>query len=290
MIFRIIRGAVVGAVLGLLIGVGLSGAMYMYKYMEVGAALEKKQSLIANSEVAESDSEGNAVAAGNFTREQINNIKDNYDYSELQRTLDSEGINGVARNVASINSQEINVERDSVEESLLRFHVRGNSNSDVDVELKYRVRDAVLYEIEDGISQCVTREEATEFLTNNIDTIEDIALKTIRENGFNYSVDVYLTEDYFPIRQYGEVVLPAGIYEALRIDIGLGEGENFWCVLYPMMCYPVDAVGVISKEDHEELETELTPEQYKKLFIERDVKEDEVEIRFKLFDLIFGED
>ena len=119
------------------------------------------------------------------------------------------------------------------------------------------------------------------------DKLHTYAVASIKEAGYEYKVRVYISIDYFPIRQYGELVLPAGEYEALRIDIGEAEGENFWCILYPMMCYPLEAGAVVSKEDGEKLKSVLDEDDYEKLFVEHDEKaEGEVKVRFKLLELL----
>ena len=169
---------------------------------------------------------------------------------------------------------------DSLEDTILRFHVRANSNSKADISLKYKVRDDVLMAIGGILDGDKTKDEVMSYLRNNLDFIKNIALNSIRMAGYDYDVKVYISKDYFPIRQYGEMVLPAGYYEALRIDIGEAEGENFWCILYPMMCYPLESGAVVSNEDKEELKSVLSEEDYKKLFIEHDEKKD-VRVKFK---------
>ena len=175
----------------------------------------------------------------------------------------------------------------SLEDAILRFHVRANSNSDEDIALKFKVRDDVLMRIGSELSGDKSREEIMEYLNSNLDYIKEIAEASIKEAGYEYKVRVYISIDYFPIRQYGELVLPAGEYEALRIDIGEAEGENFWCILYPMMCYPLEAGAVVSKEDGEKLKSVLDEDDYEKLFVEHDEKaEGEVKVRFKLLELL----
>lgn len=172
------------------------------------------------------------------------------------------------------------------EEVLLRFHVRANSNSDDDIALKYDVRDAVLEYISSDMGEEYSREELMEYLGENIDEVQEIAEGVILEEGYTYPVDVYISNDYFPMRQYGEIVIPAGNYDAFRVDIGEAEGENFWCLLYPMMCYPIDGGAALSMQDGERLSEELGEEEYGRLFSDMDPEDNEVEIRFRLLDLI----
>ena len=85
-------------------------------------------------------------------------------------------------------------------------------------------------------------------------------------------------------------MIPAGFYQALRVDIGLANGENFWCLLYPTLCVPVEAGGVITRDGEKELKEELSEEQYDKLFVKKEVPRENIEIRFKLWEALFGDD
>lgn len=172
------------------------------------------------------------------------------------------------------------------QDTFLRFHVRANSNSDEDIALKYKVRDAVLEYLDDNITEEDSRDEVIEYINDNLDEIKKKAQYIIVEQGYSYPVNVYITNDYFPMRQYGELVIPAGDYDALRVDIGAAEGENFWCLLYPMMCYTIDSGAIVSHSDEERLAKELTEEEYNKLFLDMDTEDNEVKVKFKIIDLI----
>lgn len=172
------------------------------------------------------------------------------------------------------------------QDTFLRFHVRANSNSDEDIALKYKVRDAVLEYLDDNINEEDSREEVMAYINDNLDEIKRKAQYIIVEQGYSYPVKVYMTNDYFPMRQYGELVIPAGEYDALRVDIGEAEGENFWCLLYPMMCYTIDSGAVVSHGDEERLARELTEDEYNKLFLDMDTEDNEVKVKFKIIDWI----
>lgn len=252
MTLKIIRGAFIGIILGVVAGVALSGGMYLKKIID-----SNNQSILTADE----------AAAQVF-----------YEDSEALYT----DMAGATDAVYDINTDP--PECTDLQDAILRFHVRANSNRDEDIAIKYAVRDAVLTELGGEITGDKTRDEVLLYLSNNLEHIEETALKAIHEAGYGYTVKVYISNDYFPIRQYGEMVIPAGVYQALRIDIGLAEGENFWCLLYPMMCYTIDSGAVVSKEDGERLASELTAEQYEKLFLDRDVEDNGVEVRFKLLE------
>lgn len=251
MAVRIVRGAVIGIFLGLLLGISITKMMNLSKthvYKEASAEDIKYES------------------------EDVMNTADTTDY----------GLAGISDAVYEVNENP--PECSDVEDAILRFHVRANSNREEDLAIKYEVRDAVLADIGDELKQVKSKDEAILFLNDNLERIEKIALDAIYEAGYGYTVKVYISNDYFPIRQYGDIVLPAGIYQALRIDIGLAEGENFWCILYPTMCYTIDSGAVVSKNDEDKLSRELTEEEFEKLFVKRDVKDDEVKIKFKFLE------
>ncbi len=290
MAFRIIRGAAVGIILGLAIGVLLSGSMYMFNYMKSGADWDKEE---PKMEVAIETDDGASVPTMSISKTQ----KPNYDLDKMHQILREEGITAMARELAKYSYVEEGTSEETLEtkedtedilgDELVRFHVKANSNSDVDVALKYKVRDRVIEYLGDEMQSCETTDEALEYLTNNLEAIKEVSKNTLVEEGYGYEVEVYLTNDYFPMRQYGDMVLPAGYYQALRIDIGLANGENFWCLLYPTLCVPIEAGGVVTKEGQEEIEEALTQEQYDKLFVKRQVPKEDIEIRFKLWDMIF---
>ncbi len=295
MVGKILRGALVGSVLGLLIGVALSGAMYMFNYMR-GETGEKVKGMVAE-----------AVDADNVIIAPVLNVNAagvSDTSSKLIKTLKENGISALARETAekwskNIGNYEVNQEKSAQEDTseeegladnLIRFHVRANSNQEVDIALKYKVRDAVIATLEQGLTSCETLEEAEAYLADNLELVKQVSEDTLSQAGYNYAVKAYLTNDYFPMRQYGEMVLPAGFYQALRVDIGLANGENFWCLLYPTLCVPVEAGGVITKDGERELKAELSEEQYDKLFVKKEVPKENIEIRFKLWEVLFGDD
>lgn len=171
---------------------------------------------------------------------------------------------------------------DLIQDKLIRFHVRANSESEKDIALKYEVRDAVLLSMEDELKSVKSKEDAVIYLGQHLKEIQKIAEDTLKSYGCSYPVRAYIGRDDFPIREYGNVVLPAGNYQALRIDIGEARGENFWCILYPMMCYTMDSAAVLDNEDERALERELTDEEFEKLFIHQNEDNNQVKIKFKL--------
>lgn len=145
---------------------------------------------------------------------------------------------------------------------LIRFHVRANSNTCEDQTLKLKVRDAVIDYLEPLLADSGSVEQSKRIIAGNTGNIITVAQHVISDNGMNYTVNAYFTTEHFPTRKYGAVTLPAGVYDAYRIDIGNAEGYNWWCVLYPPLCFEDETHAVMSGDAQEYLKSELTPEEY----------------------------
>lgn len=174
-----------------------------------------------------------------------------------------------------------------VTEEVIRFHVRANSDSEEDQALKLEVRDAILQELGAELEQADDKDAAREIMENSLDQIEEIGRKVIQEAGYDYEIHAYLTEEEFPIKDYGDLRFPAGEYEALRVDIGKKNGGNWWCVMYPGLCFVDAAGGVVATEGKEELQQLLTPEEYEEILI-RPQENSRVEYRSWIWDTLFG--
>ena len=119
----------------------------------------------------------------------------------------------------------------------LRIHIRANSNSEIDQSVKYEVKDAVVEAMIPLLSNCETKKEAENVLSNNFAKIESVANNVLKRNGFAYYSKARLATEEFPTRSYDGVVLEKGFYDALILDLGSGEGNNWWCVVYPPLCF-----------------------------------------------------
>ncbi len=138
---------------------------------------------------------------------------------------------------------------DEIRNKVLRMHVIANSDKDFDQELKLKVRDAVLNEGKELFNGSLTANDAEEKIIPNINKLEKAALKTIRENGFDYNVNIYVAKEFFKTRVYdNSIALPAGEYTAVKVVIGEGKGKNWWCVMFPPMCLPATK-GDVKMED-----------------------------------------
>jgi len=121
--------------------------------------------------------------------------------------------------------------------SLLRLHVRANSDSAADQALKYQVRDTILHSLDLRLATVQSNAEAEQEIIQALPELLALAETTVREAGYNYGVSAQLGEAEFPTRLYGEQVYRAGRYRALQIYLGEGRGENWWCVLFPPLCF-----------------------------------------------------
>ncbi len=121
---------------------------------------------------------------------------------------------------------------------VLRLHVLANSDSDGDQALKLKVRDRILTESAGMLDRIANKNDAEAAVKSRIPELTAAAADEIKKQGYNYPVNVELTNMYFTTRQYSTVTLPAGSYDALRVTIGKAEGHNWWCVIFPPMCLP----------------------------------------------------
>ena len=126
----------------------------------------------------------------------------------------------------------------------LRIHVRANSNSESDQSVKYIVKDAVVEFITPYAAQCRTKAEAMEVIGSVTDDIEDVCEKVLHENGYSYGARAEIRSENFPTRVYGDLTLESGVYDALIVELGEGTGDNWWCVLYPPLCFSYAAQDV----------------------------------------------
>ena len=122
-------------------------------------------------------------------------------------------------------------------EEYLRVHIRANSNSADDQRIKYLVRDAVVNYLTPVVADCQTKSEATEKISLKKRDLEYIADEVLKSGGFGYSSTVSVRNEQFPTRVYEDLTLEGGYYDALIIELGNAEGDNWWCVVYPPLCF-----------------------------------------------------
>jgi stage II sporulation protein R len=127
--------------------------------------------------------------------------------------------------------------KDEQKSDYLRIHVRANSNSEADQEIKYIVKDEVVDYITPYAAECTTKQRALEIIGEHLSGIEGVCNRVLSEHGFLYTSSASIREELFPTRSYGDLTLESGLYDALIIELGSGEGDNWWCVIYPPLCF-----------------------------------------------------
>ena len=149
-----------------------------------------------------------------------------------------------------------------IADSVFRLHVIANSDSEVDQNLKYIVRDDLLEYMNTLCTNCTSKEDAITIANEHIEDFKEIALNTIKAQGFDYSVNVSIGNFEFPTKHYGDISLPAGYYDALKVEIGEAKGQNWWCVMFPPLCFVDTSSGIVPEESKEDLENSLTDEEF----------------------------
>ena len=171
-------------------------------------------------------------------------------------------------------------ERD-IYDTVVRLHVLANSDTEEDQALKLKVRDGVLEAAAPLVGDCTTQAEAIEVLTAHLPELESAALAVIESEGYEYPVTVLLGEEDYPTRTYESCAFPAGTYVSLRVLIGSGEGQNWWCCLFPPLCLS----AATAKQDNEDafIQVGLTKDQYG---IITETGKTKYKIRFKILEVV----
>ena len=150
----------------------------------------------------------------------------------------------------------------NLENNIFRLHILANSDSWVDQSLKLKVRDNIINYLENLCDNCKSKNEFYNVINKNLNNIEDIAINTILDNGFYYPIFIEVGNFYFPTKHYGNISFPAGDYDGIRIKIGKAEGENWWCSLFPPLCFTDISSGIIDSTASENLENNISFEEF----------------------------
>lgn len=180
-------------------------------------------------------------------------------------------------NVLPIHGEE------KIYESVVRLHVLANSDSEADQALKLKVRDEILAYTSPKVIDSSSREEAIEILQRELDNIKKIAKQVVKSEGYEYSVDVTLTLEDYPTRNYESMSFPSGEYVSLRVLIGKAEGQNWWCVLFPPLC--LSAASEKAENEDAFIAVGLNSDQYK---IITETNSTKYYLRFKILEAIKG--
>lgn len=165
---------------------------------------------------------------------------------------------------------------------ILRFHVLANSDSTEDQNLKLKVRTMLLNTIYEEMGEKASLEETKKYVRSHKNRLEKKAETYMKTLGYDYPAHMELTKTYFPTKTYGDMVFPCGNYEAVRVKIGEGKGRNWWCVLYPPLCFVDSSYAVVPDTSKEILKESLDPSDYLKL----NKDNTKIHVKLKLVELL----
>ena len=204
------------------------------------------------------------------------------------------GCQSIENNIKESSLELTELNYDDIQDKLIRFHVIANSDTDEDQNLKLKVRDKVVEALSEKLSNVNSLEKAENILEENIDYVNEIAKEVIEENNYTYEVNTMLSYENFPDKVYGDCVFPQGNYEAFRVIIGEGKGQNWWCVMFPSLCFVDESKNSVDSSDlKEEIENiepknnETTNENKEKNKESSNVN-NEVKFKFKIVEVING--
>ena len=165
--------------------------------------------------------------------------------------------------------------------NLFRLHVIANSDSEEDQNLKYIVRDNLIAYMNTICKNATSKKEAIKISNDHINDFYKIANTTIKENGYNYDIKISIGNHPFPTKTYGDIRLPAGYYDALKVEIGKAKGKNWWCVMFPSLCFVDISNGVVPEESKHDLQNNLSQENYNLISSENT----EYKFKFKIVEI-----
>ena len=170
---------------------------------------------------------------------------------------------------------------DNLYNSIFRLHIIANSDSHEDQELKYKVRDNLIKYMNEKAENFSSKEEVLNYVKNHLEDLKKIAENTIQENNFNYPVSLEIGNFDFPSKTYGDISFPAGNYNALKVQIGESNGKNWWCVMFPPLCFVDTTTGIVPEESKKDLAENLSDENFK---IVSQSETPEISIKFKIIE------
>lgn len=172
--------------------------------------------------------------------------------------------------------------QEGIARKIIRFHVIADSDSEEDQNLKLKVKENVVNALQEILADANNVETARKLIEEHIPKIEAVAKETLHSLGCEKEVHAGLTNCYFPVKQYGDFTFPDGEYEALRVTIGSGQGKNWWCVMYPKLCFVDSLYGVVPETSKKELKSQLTEEEYEEILQGKK----KVKVKWKFLELL----
>ena len=175
-----------------------------------------------------------------------------------------------------IHKREVNPEiQKEIAKEVIRFHVIANSDAEIDQSVKLVVKDNVVAYMQGKLKDANTKEEAKRIMRKEIPAIKKIAQKTVKKEGYDYNCNVIYHTREFPVKVYGDLTFPSGKYEALDVVLGNAEGKNWWCVMFPTLCFIDGTYAVVPDKSKEKLKKVLTEKEYEAI-----ASEDYVDIEY----------
>ena len=175
----------------------------------------------------------------------------------------------------------------NLSDSVFRLHIIANSDSSADQELKLKVRDNIINYMNTLTSSSSDKKDVISIVNNHLDSFKEIALNTIKENGYNYDVNIEIGNFNFPTKTYGDISFPAGNYDALKIEIGDAIGQNWWCVLFPPLCFVNSSTGVVPDDSKNTLKENINSESYEIISEGNKSKNtSDIKIKFKIIEFL----
>ena len=172
----------------------------------------------------------------------------------------------------------------NLSDSVLRLHIIANSDSPEDQKLKYAVRDSLISLMDSLSLDTTSKSDAIKIINSHIDEFYNVAIDTVASYGYNYPISITIEKSSFPTKIYGDITFPSGIYDALKVQIGEACGKNWWCVMFPPLCFVDIDSAVISDDSKNLLEDELGNEEY--TLITDSNNSNTVSFKFKLVEVI----
>ena len=170
---------------------------------------------------------------------------------------------------------------EDIVDKIIRFHVLANSDTEEDQKLKLKVRDEVINYISPKLKDSKSLDESRRIIKRNKEKIEQISKKVIKDNGYDYEVTSMISRENFPDKIYGDLIFPQGEYEAYRILIGKAKGQNWWCVMFPPLCFVDETKNIVdSSEIKESIENEVNEDK-------KEINKDKIKFKFRLFEILF---
>ena len=181
---------------------------------------------------------------------------------------------------SSLELTELNY--NDIKDKLIRFHVIANSDTEEDQNLKLKVRDKVVEALSEKLNGITSLDEAENVLKQNINYVNEIAKEVIEENNYTYEVNTMLSYENFPDKVYGDYVFPQGNYEAFRVIIGSGQGHNWWCVMFPSLCFVDESKSDVNSDNLKQEIENIKPKEINNLNNEND----DIKFKSKMVDVV----